>query len=114
KLRASAWIGVHREGLAGAWPTPYWIGSEMMIVPGEAGSDARSDPTPKHRPTGLGARWAPRSWRKFWLPRSNLTSPCSRAVRALSGVSALCPFLHERRDHPLMALAAIKYSDASH
>jgi len=31
---------------------------------------------------------------------------------ALSGVSALCPFLHERRDQPRMAVAAIKYSDA--
>src|SRR5690348_15516654 len=26
--------------------------------------------------------------------------PDSRAVRALSAVSALCPFLHERRDQP--------------
>src|SRR6185437_12933517 len=43
-----------------------------------------------------------------------VTPPCSRAVRALSGVSALCPFLHERRDQPLMTVAAIKYSDAIH
>jgi len=40
--------------------------------------------------------------------------PCSRAVRALSGVSAPCPFLHERRDQPRMAVAGIKYSDPVH
>src|SRR5579872_3637254 len=37
---------------------------------------------------------------RFWLPPQQLPSPCSRAVRALSWVSALCPFLHERRDQP--------------
>src|SRR5579872_3339859 len=33
-------------------------------------------------------------------PASALPLVCSRAVRALSAVSALCPFLPERRDQP--------------
>src|SRR6185312_11154437 len=97
--------------------------------PGEAGSDALSDPTPdigpldsargwslrsgesdkartlrtKHGP--LGCRAGQRAGRRslplrvfcksscFWLAPQHLTSPCSRAVRALSAVSALCPIL---------------------
>src|SRR6185312_3684919 len=101
----------------------------MMIAPGEAGSDARSDPTPNigpldsapvallahgetdtartHRtkPGPLGCRAGQRAGRRslpprvfcksnrFWLAPQHLTSPCSRAVRALSAVSALCPIL---------------------
>src|SRR5690349_15560667 len=68
---------------------------------------ARTQPT-KHGP--LGCRAGQRAGRRslpprvfcksnrFWLPPQQLTSACSRAVRALSGVSALCPFLNERRD----------------
>src|SRR5579872_4011848 len=40
----------------------------------------------------------------FWWPRSNLLRVCSRAVGALSSVSARCPFLHERREQPPIAV----------
>ena len=109
----------------------------MMIAPGEAGSDARRNPTPdigpldssrggllahgeadkartlrtKHGPLGCEGRQRagrsslpPRVFCKssrFWLAPQHLTSLCSRAVRALSAVSALCPFLLERREPPL-------------
>src|SRR5579864_7933551 len=62
-----------------------------------------------HRSTGLGTCWALRSWRN-----GHSADTADKAVRALSAVSALCPFLHERRNQPLMAVAAIKYSNAIH
>src|SRR5579864_646076 len=119
----------------------------MMIAPGEAGSDARSDPTSNIGPPDSARGCSLRSWRNGHsadTPDKARTArlqgevnccggnqqrlllqntrgrcellparcpPCSRAVRALSGVSALCPFLHERRDRPRIAVAAIKYSD---
>src|SRR6185437_14599854 len=57
----------------------------MMIAPGEGGIDARSDR--RHRSTVAEATSCQR-----------VAPPCSRAVRALSALSALCPFLYERRD----------------
>ena len=119
-----------------------------MIAPGEAGSDARRNPTPdigpldssrggllahgeadkartlrtKHGPLGCRAGNALRGGRfrrvcfvkaiAFWLAQQRLTSPFSRAVRALSALSALCPFLTERRDQPPVAVAAMKYFGA--
>src|SRR5579862_5770445 len=82
---------------------------------------ARTERT-KHGPLGCRAGNALRGGRfrrvcfvkaiAFWLAPQRLTSPFSRAVRALSALSALCPFLTERRDQPPVAVAAMKYFGA--
>jgi len=58
----------------------------MVIAPGEAGSDGRSEPTRDIGPLDSARGWSLRSWRNG-----------HSADTADKARTALCPFLHERK-----------------